>query len=146
MIAADSRFFAGVPLACFFTRPPFTGATFGWIVFGVLVAIHIIRTKLNGGQAPTYGNPGKEFGGALANIDVIELGESSAVQAMAFRAAFALDEATLNPHGGQVARGHPLGAAGAVLVVRLFSDLIRDPEAKCSIDDFCAALEIPKCR
>ncbi len=61
----------------------------------------------------------------FADLEAIELGETSAVQAIAFRAALELPERILNADGGQVARGQPAGAASAVLVVRLFTRLVR---------------------
>lgn len=65
----------------------------------------------------------------LGRIDVCELGEASAVQALAFRQALALPDEALNPDGGQLARGEAGGAAGAVLVVRLFTRLVRAEDA-----------------
>jgi acetyl-CoA C-acetyltransferase len=64
-----------------------------------------------------------------ADIGVIELNESSAAQAIALMQSLDLDEDILNPDGGAVARGHPFGAAGAVLVARLFSHMVRKEEA-----------------
>jgi acetyl-CoA C-acetyltransferase len=64
------------------------------------------------------------------DIGVFELSESSAAQEIALADLFNVDPARINPDGGAVARGHPLGAAGAVLVVRLFSDLVRTPRPK----------------
>lgn len=61
----------------------------------------------------------------LGKIDVVELSESSAAQALAFAAELGIDPDRINPDGGAVVRGHPLGAAGSVLVVRLFSRLCR---------------------
>jgi len=63
-------------------------------------------------------------------IGVFELSESSAAQEIALAELLDLDPARINPDGGAVARGHPLGAAGAVLVVRLFSSLVRAPKPK----------------
>lgn len=68
-------------------------------------------------------------GFALGATDAIELAETSAAQAIAFRDALALSEAALNADGGQVARGQPGAAASAVLVSRLFSRLVRDERA-----------------
>jgi acetyl-CoA C-acetyltransferase len=68
----------------------------------------------------------------LAKLDSIELGETSAVQAIAFQSTLGLSDATFNTDGGQVARGQPAGAASAVLVVKLFSRLIRDDNAPAS--------------
>ena len=63
-------------------------------------------------------------------IAVFELSESSAAQEIALAELLGVDPARINPDGGAVARGHPLGAAGAVLVVRLFSSLVRTPQPK----------------
>ena len=61
----------------------------------------------------------------MAEIGAIEMSESSAAQALAFAEAFHIDAARINPHGGAVVRGHPLGASGAVLVARLFTGMAR---------------------
>ena len=62
----------------------------------------------------------------LNEVDCVELGETSAAQAIAFQSALSLSEKSLNSDGGQVARGNPVGASGAVLAVRLFTNLVRD--------------------
>lgn len=59
----------------------------------------------------------------------VEMSESSAAQAIAFCQALGISEDMLNPDGGAIVRGHPLGAAGAVLVTRLFSGLAREKGA-----------------
>ncbi|MDX2287640.1 MAG: thiolase family protein [Hyphomicrobiaceae bacterium] len=59
------------------------------------------------------------------DLGVVELGESSAAQAIAFAQHFGIDPSLISPDGGEIARGHPLGAAGAVLVVRLFTRMAR---------------------
>lgn len=67
-------------------------------------------------------------GTALTELQGIEFGETSAAQAIAFQRALGLADNGFNAEGGQIARGHPGGAASAVLVVRLFSRLVRDEE------------------
>ncbi|PXY31561.1 thiolase family protein [Prauserella muralis] len=57
--------------------------------------------------------------------DVVEFTEAFAGQALACLDAAGLDEHTASPDGGAIALGHPWGASGAVLVVRLFSRLVR---------------------
>jgi acetyl-CoA C-acetyltransferase len=52
-----------------------------------------------------------------------EIMEAYAAQAIFTRSALGLDPATVNPQGGALARGHPIGASGAVLAVRLFHGL-----------------------
>lgn len=63
-------------------------------------------------------------------IGVFEMSESSAAQEIALAELLNVDPAMINPDGGAIARGHPLGAAGAVLVVRLFSRLVRRQDSK----------------
>lgn len=58
-------------------------------------------------------------------IGVVELSESSAAQAIAFARSLKLDPARINPAGGAIVRGHPFGASGAVLVARLYTDMVR---------------------
>ncbi len=67
-----------------------------------------------------------------AEVPCIELGETSAVQAIAFQSALKLGDTIVNADGGQIARGQPAGAASAVLVVRLFSRMIRDERASAA--------------
>jgi acetyl-CoA C-acetyltransferase len=57
--------------------------------------------------------------------DVVEFNEAFAGQTLACLDAAGIDERTVSPDGGAIALGHPWGASGAVLVVRLFSRLAR---------------------
>lgn len=61
----------------------------------------------------------------VADLARVELMEAFAVQAMATVAALGLDPARVNPEGGGLAFGHPVGASGAMLAVRLFHGLRR---------------------
>lgn len=66
-----------------------------------------------------------------ASVQAIELSETSAAQAIAVMSTLGIDDGILNSDGGAIVRGHPMGASGAVLVVRLFTRLIRrNPERK----------------
>jgi acetyl-CoA C-acetyltransferase len=60
----------------------------------------------------------------LDDIDVIEFNEAFAGQVLACCQALGLDPERVCPQGGALALGHPWGASGAVLVVRLFSQLV----------------------
>ncbi len=55
--------------------------------------------------------------------DVAEVMEAYAVQAIACVQGAGLDPGRVNLGGGALARGHPVGASGAVLAVRLFHQL-----------------------
>ncbi len=59
------------------------------------------------------------------DIDVVELNEAFAGQILACCAELGIDDARVCPEGGALGLGHPWGASGAVLVVRLFSQLVR---------------------
>jgi acetyl-CoA C-acetyltransferase len=61
----------------------------------------------------------------LADLDVVELNEAFAGQVLACCRELDLDPERVCPQGGALALGHPWGASGAVLVVRLFSQLVR---------------------
>jgi acetyl-CoA C-acetyltransferase len=58
-----------------------------------------------------------------ADIVQSEIMEAYAVQAIACVQGARLNPATVNMRGGALARGHPIGASGAILAVRLFHDL-----------------------
>jgi acetyl-CoA C-acetyltransferase len=60
-----------------------------------------------------------------ADMDVIESNEAFAVQAMAVTRDLGLDPAKVNPNGGAVALGHPIGATGALLTVKALYELQR---------------------
>ncbi len=61
----------------------------------------------------------------LKDIDVIELNEAFAAQAVAVIRQLEIDEEKVNVNGGAVALGHPLGATGAKLTVQLIHELKR---------------------
>jgi len=60
-----------------------------------------------------------------ADIDVVESNEAFAVQAMAVTRDLGLDPAKVNPNGGAVALGHPIGATGCILTVKALYELER---------------------
>ena len=57
-------------------------------------------------------------------MDVVELNEAFAGQVLACCDALGLDERAVCAEGGALALGHPWGASGAILVVRLFSQVV----------------------
>jgi len=61
----------------------------------------------------------------LDEIDVIELNEAFAAQALSVIKLAALDPARINPNGGAIALGHPLGCTGAKLLATLIGELQR---------------------
>ena len=64
-------------------------------------------------------------GVAAESIDLVELNEAFAAQALACVRGLALDPARVNVNGGAIALGHPLGASGARIVVTLVHEMNR---------------------
>lgn len=60
---------------------------------------------------------------SLGDIDLFELNEAFAVQNLAVIQELGIDESRVNPHGGAIALGHPLGCSGARLIATLINDL-----------------------
>ncbi len=59
----------------------------------------------------------------LSDIDIVELNEAFAAQSLAVVRTLGVDEERLNPHGGAIALGHPLGCSGARIIATLVNDL-----------------------
>ncbi len=62
---------------------------------------------------------------SLDKIDVIEINEAFAVVVLAWAKEFHPDLSRVNPNGGAIAHGHPIGATGAVLMTKLLHELER---------------------
>ncbi|MGG0790864.1 thiolase family protein [Peribacillus simplex] len=61
----------------------------------------------------------------LNDIDLIELNEAFSAQALAVIKELKLDMTKVNPNGGAIAMGHPIGATGAILATKLIHELER---------------------
>jgi acetyl-CoA acetyltransferase len=79
------------------------------------------------GYAPALAIPKalERAGLTLADIDLVELNEAFAAQAVAVVRDVGLDPETVNVSGGAIALGHPIGATGAILTVKLMHALER---------------------
>lgn len=88
----------------------------------------------------------------LEEVDVVELNEAFAGQVLACCDDLGLDPARVCPQGGALALGHPWGASGAVLVVRLFSQLVRQGRGRYGLAAIAVgggqgvALVVERCR
>lgn len=67
----------------------------------------------------------RKVGLTAADLDVVEVNEAFASQVIACIKDLELDEGRVNPNGGSIALGHPLGASGARLVTTLVRELSR---------------------
>ena len=79
------------------------------------------------GVGPVYAIPKalKMAGLTLGDIDVFELNEAFATQSLAVIKEAGLDPARINPNGGAIALGHPLGCTGAKLTATVIRELKR---------------------
>ncbi|MBB5220570.1 acetyl-CoA C-acetyltransferase [Amaricoccus macauensis] len=67
----------------------------------------------------------EKTGLTVDDFDVIESNEAFAAQAISVNRGLGLDTAKVNPNGGAIALGHPLGATGAILTVKALYELER---------------------
>lgn len=79
------------------------------------------------GLGPIYAVPKalKLAGLTIDDMDVIELNEAFAAQAIPCMRELGMDPAKVNPNGGAMALGHPLGATGAILTCKALGELRR---------------------
>ena len=73
----------------------------------------------------------------LADVGWIELNEAFAAQSLAVIRELGLDPARVNPFGGAIARGHPLGATGAIRTATVMSAMQRDPQLRYAMVTMC---------
>lgn len=77
------------------------------------------------GPVPAVMKALKLAGLALEDIDLIELNEAFAAQALAVVKELNIDRSKLNVNGGAIALGHPIGGTGAILTVKIMNELER---------------------
>ncbi|UOE57835.1 thiolase family protein [Cytobacillus oceanisediminis] len=77
------------------------------------------------GPVPAVMKALKLAGLTLEDIDLIELNEAFAAQALAVVKELNIDRSKLNVNGGAIALGHPIGGTGAILTVKIMNELER---------------------
>ena len=77
------------------------------------------------GPVPAVKQLSERAGVAIEDFDVVESNEAFSAQACAVTKLLGLDPAKVNPNGGAVAMGHPVGATGAILTVKTIYELQR---------------------
>lgn len=77
------------------------------------------------GPAPAVQQVLAQTGLTVADLDVIESNEAFAAQAMAVSQTLGFDNSKVNPNGGAIAMGHPVGATGSILIIKLLAELKR---------------------
>ena len=82
-------------------------------------------TLMGLGPIPAVQNAMKKAGLKVADMDVIESNEAFAAQACAVAKELGFDPKKVNPNGGAVALGHPIGATGCIISVKAIYELQR---------------------
>ncbi|MFN3721508.1 MAG: acetyl-CoA C-acetyltransferase [Paracoccaceae bacterium] len=67
----------------------------------------------------------RDSGMSISDIDLFEVNEAFASVVLRFMQAFGVDPSKVNPNGGSIAMGHPLGATGAIIIGTLLDELER---------------------
>jgi acetyl-CoA C-acetyltransferase len=85
-----------------------------------------VRPEVMGiGPIPAVEKLMERTGLSASDFDVVESNEAFAAQALAVTAGLGFDPAKVNPNGGAIALGHPVGATGAILTVKALHELER---------------------
>jgi acetyl-CoA C-acetyltransferase len=89
-------------------------------------AISGVRPEVMGiGPIPAVQKLLERTGLSIGDFDVIEANEAFAAQALAVNKSLGIDPAKVNPNGGAIALGHPVGATGAIVTVKALYELER---------------------
>jgi acetyl-CoA C-acetyltransferase len=89
-------------------------------------AVAGVRPEVMGiGPVPAVQALLEKTGLTASDFDVIESNEAFAAQALAVNKELGLDPAKVNPNGGAIALGHPVGATGAIITVKALYELER---------------------
>ena len=93
-----------------------------------------VRPEVMGiGPVPAVENLLARTGLSISDFDVIESNEAFAAQALAVNKGLGLDPAKVNPNGGAIALGHPVGATGVIITVKALNELERTGGSKALI-------------
>lgn len=95
-----------------------------------------VRPEVMGvGPIPAVRNLMEKTGLTVDDFDVIESNEAFASQAIAVNKELGLDTSKVNPHGGAIALGHPVGATGAIIMVKAMYEIerIQGSKALCTM-------------
>ena len=104
------------------------------------MAVAGVDPKLMGlGMVPATRKALERAGLTIADIDLAELNEAFAVVAMVAIRELGIDEERVNPNGGAVALGHPMGCTGARLVTTLVHEMARR-QARYGLAAMCVGM------
>ena len=89
------------------------------------------------GPVPASQKALKNAGLSVSDIDTFELNEAFASQVLASMKELGIDREKVNPQGGSIAIGHPLGASGTRISATLLHRMNRDKSLKCGLATMC---------
>ena len=93
-----------------------------------------VRPEVMGiGPVPAVQNLLKRTGLSIGDFDVIESNEAFASQALAVNKELGLNADIVNPNGGAIALGHPVGATGAIIAIKALYELERTGGSKALV-------------
>ena len=85
-----------------------------------------VRPEVMGiGPIPAVENLMAKTGLSISDFDVIESNEAFAAQALAVNKGLGIDPTKVNPNGGAIALGHPVGATGCIITIKALYELER---------------------
>ncbi|NIS07395.1 MAG: acetyl-CoA C-acetyltransferase [Candidatus Dadabacteria bacterium] len=89
------------------------------------------------GPVPAIQKALAKAGLSIGDVDIFELNEAFAAQSLACLSDLPIPDDKLNVNGGAIALGHPIGASGAVILVKLLHELKHRKEAKLGLCSLC---------
>lgn len=92
------------------------------------------------GPVPSSTKALKRAGLTVADLDLIELNEAFACQALACIRELELDPSKINPNGGSIAIGHPLGCSGARITTTLMHEMKRRDNVRYGLATMCVGV------
>jgi len=90
------------------------------------------------GPVPVTERALQQAGMSISDIDLFEVNEAFSSVVLRFMQAFQVDPARVNPNGGAIAMGHPLGATGAIIIGTLLDELERQ-DKETGLATLCVA-------
>ena len=82
----------------------------------------------------------RKFNKKISDFDVVELNEAFAIQAMICMKELGLDPDKVNPNGGAIALGHPLGCSGARILTTLVHSMQSNPSYRQGLATMCVGV------
>ncbi|HEV8376020.1 MAG TPA: thiolase family protein [Candidatus Polarisedimenticolia bacterium] len=101
-------------------------------------SVGVEPARMGIGPVPAIRRLLSETGLSLDRIDLVELNEAFAGQVLACQRELRIDPDRLNPNGGAIAMGHPIGCSGARIVVTLIHEMARR-KARYGIAALCVS-------